>query len=142
MDVTIIELSSSSLRINEDFNKSDHRPILVDTEAQDGLNLNRAVGPKKFEAKWLCEESVEAIIQTAWDRVHTSGTQNFAEKTAYVHTALHDWDIEVLKAGGPRHRLRELQKELNEVMTGPLSDEAVDRQKEIQIKIDALLDQE
>jgi hypothetical protein len=33
-----------------------------------------------------------------------------------MHKALHRWDKEVLK--GPRRRLRELQKELNIVMSG------------------------
>jgi hypothetical protein len=74
--------------VSEDFGKSDHRPILIDTEAQNGLNLNRGVGQKKFEAKWLCEESVETSIQTAWDRAKLGGSREFADKTACVHAAL------------------------------------------------------
>jgi hypothetical protein len=57
-----------------------------------------------------------------------------------VHAALHKWDKDVLK--GPRRRLRELQKELNQVMIGELSDDAIARQKEIQIQIENLLEQE
>jgi hypothetical protein len=76
-------------------------------------------------AKWLCEESVETIIQTAWDRAKLGGSREFADKTACVHAVLHEWDKEVLK--GPRQRLRELQKELNELMSDPLNDDAVDK---------------
>ena len=60
--------------------------------------------------------------------------------TKEVHEALHRWDREILK--GPRRRLRDLQTELNTVMAGPLTDEAVAQQKEIQLKMENLLEQE
>jgi hypothetical protein len=53
---------------------------------------------------------------------------------------LHDWDKETLK--GPRTHLRKLQKELNDVLSGPLSEEAVARQHELHLQIENLLKQE
>ena len=70
--------------------------------------------------------------------MHNQAT--FDEHTKEVHEALHSWDKEILK--GPRRRLRELQKELNKSMTGPLSDEASAEQRELQLKIEDLLEQE
>jgi hypothetical protein len=54
--------------VNENYSKSDHRPILINTELLAGIQAMPQKGPLKFEARWLCEESVEQIIQTAWDR--------------------------------------------------------------------------
>jgi hypothetical protein len=127
--------------VNEDFGKSDHRPILINTEYNAGMHAIPQRGPLRFEARWLCEESVENIIQTSWERakqLHAGSA--LSDHTEDVHKALHRWDKEVLK--GPRRRLRELQKELNIVMSGELSDEAVAKQKEIQMSIENLLEQE
>jgi hypothetical protein len=127
--------------INEDFGKSDHRPIRVCTELNDGMHNVSSKGPLRFEARWLCEESIESIIQTAWERAKTvHADASLRDHTQEVHDALHAWDKEVLK--GPRRRLRELQSELNEIMAGPLSDEAVSKQREIQLKMENLLEQE
>jgi hypothetical protein len=65
--------------------------------------------------------------------VKLSSTDEFAEKTTCAGSALHEWDHEVIK--GPRHRLRELQKDLNDAMCGQLCDDVVDKQEKIQIKI-------
>jgi hypothetical protein len=54
--------------VNEEFGKSEHRPILVDTERCTGLHMPCGQPTIKFEARWLCESSVETIIHTACDR--------------------------------------------------------------------------
>ena len=41
---------------------------------------------------------------------------------------------------GPRSKLRELHKQLNEVMTGPITDDSLSMQHDLQIKIDDLLE--
>jgi hypothetical protein len=90
--------------INEDFGKSDHHPILVDTERLDGIQVQHVVSPLRFEARWLCESSVESIIQTAWDKaklIHAEAS--LSDHTTEVHEALHSWDRNVLK--GPRRRV-------------------------------------
>ena len=127
--------------INDDFGKSNHRPIVINTEYNSGLTGFCPNGQMKFEARWLCESSVEHIIQTAWKRVkHLHEDAKFGEHTREVHEALHSWDKNVLK--GPKKRLRELQKELNVSMAGPLSDEASTKQRELQLKIEEFLEQE
>ena len=57
-----------------------------------------------------------------------------------VHKSLHRWDKEVLQ--GPRTKLRELQKQLNEIMTAPIDDESLSKQQELQIRIEDLLEKE
>jgi hypothetical protein len=95
----------------------------------------------KFEARWLCEESVDNIIETAWEKANLlHADASLSVHTQEVHEALHKWDKEILK--GPRRRLRELQVELNVVMSGALSDESIAKQKEIQLKMENLLEQE
>ena len=124
---------------NEEFYKSDHRPILIDTIYSERVQTMRCEAPKKFEAKWLCEESVEGIILDAWERAKDR-EPTLSGRTAEVHEELHRWDKNVLK--GPRTRLKKLQRELNDVMTGPLSDGAVARQQELHMQIENLLEQE
>ena len=93
--------------INEDFGKSDHRPIVINTEYNSGMSEVRSRGPLRFEARWLCENSIENIIQTAWERSKQENVHALlSAHTKEVHEALHTWDKEVLK--GPRKRLREL----------------------------------
>ena len=81
--------------------------------------------------RWLAEEEVEVIVQMAWDRAKARGSEPYSQVTGEIHAALHTWDKETLK--GPRTRLRKLQIELNEVLSGPLSDEAVARQHELHL---------
>ena len=90
--------------VNEDFGKLYHRPIVIDTEHNSGMLIPRVRGTPRFEARWLCESSVEHIIQTAWERAKTLHAQDsFRDHTKEVHDALHAWDKEVLQ--GPRKRL-------------------------------------
>jgi hypothetical protein len=79
--------------------------------------------PMRFQARWLCENSVETIIQTTWDHAKEMHAEaSLCDHTKEVYEALHSWDRNVLK--GPMKRLCELQLELNQVLSGPLSDEA------------------
>jgi hypothetical protein len=127
--------------VNEDFGKSDHRPVLVDTERVLGLNVPRGQPTLRFEARWLCESSVETIIQTAWDRAKLLHAEtSLCDHTKAVHEELHRWDRNILK--GPRKRLRELQSELNQILSGPLTDDAITKQREVQLQIEELLEQE
>jgi hypothetical protein len=50
--------------INSETSQSDHRPILVDTEY---LSNTHAIlnGPKRFEARWLQEDTVEEMVKAA-----------------------------------------------------------------------------
>jgi exonuclease III len=51
--------------INEDFWKSDHRPITVDSEHFDVAQIRAGGGKRMFEAKWLIEESFDDIVWRA-----------------------------------------------------------------------------
>jgi hypothetical protein len=127
--------------VNEDFGKSDHRPVLVDTERVLGLNVPRGQPTLRFEARWLYESSVETIIQTAWDRAKLLHAEaSLCDHTKAVHEELHRWDRNILK--GPRKRLWELQSELNQILSGPLTDDAITKQREVQLQIEELLEQE
>jgi hypothetical protein len=125
--------------LHEDFGKSDHRPITVDTESRSIPHAPQRARPK-FEARWLCEESVETIIQTAWDQAKQFHDWSLARKTEMVHNTLHSWDKTELR--GPRHRLKQLQKELNAVLAGPLSEEALVQQRVVLDQIEDILEQE
>lgn len=49
--------------------KSDHRPILLDTEG-DVIGDNFRAKIKQFEARWLKEDDVVHLVSEAWDRTN------------------------------------------------------------------------
>jgi hypothetical protein len=86
--------------LHEEYNKSDHRPLVIDTEYHAGSVRNAPSGPRKFEAKWLREEGIETIIQTTWERAKAVPGTSLAEATKEIQSSLNIWDREVLR--GPR----------------------------------------
>ncbi|KAK1661439.1 hypothetical protein QYE76_049598 [Lolium multiflorum] len=125
--------------INEEHARSDHRPIVVDTEYHAGLCQPRRT-TRQFEARRLKEETVEEIVKTAWLKAKSRGLYGVKECTEVVHNKLHNWDRKELR--GPKHGIRKFQKELEELRKGPVSAESLARQKEIQLVIENLLEQE
>ena len=127
---------------NLPFARSDHRPLLVDTD----YYINLAVGgkngrPKSFEARWLREEKFSDTVKEAWDRVRSNQSlTNIHDKLASMHGEFHDWDQRVLKK--PKKRLRKAQRELEEAMTGPMTDENEEKRKELSELIEYLLELE
>ena len=55
---------------HQNFNHSDHRPLLVDTDYFVGVNPNQQ-GPKRFEARWLREDLFPELVQETWDKLGT-----------------------------------------------------------------------
>jgi hypothetical protein len=53
--------------INKETTRSDHQPILVDTEYQSTSHVITN-GPRIFEARWLQEDTVEEMVKAAWER--------------------------------------------------------------------------
>ena len=51
--------------------KSDHRPIVVDTEGVDVPHVGER--KKQFEARWLSEATVNEIVCTVWERANLLG---------------------------------------------------------------------
>jgi hypothetical protein len=78
-------------------------------------------GKKRFEARWLQEDTVEEMIKAAWARAKAQGEgPSFAEKVNDVHDELHKWDKEVLKS--PMKRMKDLQRELECLRRGLMTD--------------------
>ena len=65
------QLFPSSRLINAEMTKSDHRPIVVDTEGVDVPHVGER--KKQFEARWLSEATVNEIVRTAWERANLPG---------------------------------------------------------------------
>jgi hypothetical protein len=126
---------------NEPHFRSDHRPVLVDTEFYDANLIRRRSGGRKFEARWLAEESVNEIVKTAWEKAKLQGlAPTLASRSKAVHMSLHEWDRMTLK--GPKKRIDILKKELEHLRKGVMSPESNGRQKEIQVLIENLMEQE
>jgi hypothetical protein len=123
--------------LNENFSKSDHRPIIVNCQFYENVEERAARGRKMFEVKWLLEENFDDIVSKAWNRAQSKGPRSIAQKLNEVHRSLHAWDMQTLKE--PHRHSRELQEKLNSVMEGPLSDEATSQQQRIQLSIEQIL---
>jgi hypothetical protein len=94
---------------NEQHHQSDHRPVVVDTEFHNESLIRRRSGGKKFEARWLAEESVNEIVKTAWEKAKLLGiAPSLAQRTNAVHSSLHEWDRTTLK--GPKKIIAKLKK--------------------------------
>jgi ribosome-binding protein aMBF1 (putative translation factor) len=105
-----------------------------------GQSVNRE-GPRRFEARWLKEETVEVIVQAAWARAMAMGNgPKLMTKVNAVHDDLHAWDREVLKK--PVQHMKKLKRELEILRHGPLIDESLAAQKEILLRLELLLEQE
>jgi hypothetical protein len=105
--------------------RSDHRPILLDTEFQAGIGRQKH-GPRRFEAKWLREEGFRQVVKDAWEASGASST-GVLEWLARLHAAMHKWDSSVLKQ--PRKRLRKAQRELDDALSGQLTEESEKRRR-------------
>lgn len=125
---------------NLQFNHSDHRPLLVNTEYYAGERPIQTV-PKRFEARWPREEFFSELVQTAWENVGADHTINgIYDKLSRMHSQFHDWDQRVLKK--PKKRLRKAQRELEAAMSGPMNDENEERRKELAELVKYLLELE
>lgn len=133
------ELFPQSMLINSESTRSDHRPIVMDTHYL--VPLQGGVSKKRFEVRWLQEDTVEEMIKAAWARAKSRGEgPSFAEKVNDVHEELHKWDKEVLKA--PVKRIADLKKELERLKRGPMTDANTETQKEIMVRLELMLEQE
>ena len=122
---------------NTSHTKSDHRPVLIDTDGDVAGDQVRAK-IKQFEARWLKEEDVTQLVSDAWDRADPPAS--LADRTAAVHAEMHIWDREILKT--PHKRLKELKTELENLRLGPVTDKSADRQRILLIEIEENLEKE
>lgn len=118
---------------NGEMTKSDHQPLLLDTDYLDGVHVNPSRCNRKFEARWLKEETVEEIVKASWARAKAQGEgPTFMQKAKQVHDDLHVWDKETLQE--PVKRKRKLQKQLKKLRRGALTDENIAAQKETLVR--------
>lgn len=104
---------------NSEMTKSDHRPILLETEYL--ADTHGREGARRFEARWLREDTVEEIVKAAWARAALKGDNlSLMQKVGDVHEQLHTWDREVLKS--PLKRMKDLKTELERVRRSPMTD--------------------
>lgn len=54
--------------VNGETLKSDHRALSVETENTSAQLPQSKRRPKHFEARWLKEDTVQEVVQTAWAR--------------------------------------------------------------------------
>jgi hypothetical protein len=110
--------------VNGEMVKSDHRPLILDTDGVMGDTVQSREGVRRFEARWLKEEIVAEIVQAAWARAAAQGQgSDLMTKVNCVHDALYVWDRDVLKK--PVQRIKKLRRELENLKRGPMSDEVL-----------------
>jgi hypothetical protein len=119
-----------------EYTRSDHRPILLDTDYQGNQNQGHN-GPNRFEAKWLQEEGFKEEVEKAWAAASTV-PGGVLGRLSHMHAALHAWDKRVLKK--PKRRLRSAQRELDAALSGPITDESEKKAKEKANLIEILLE--
>jgi hypothetical protein len=100
--------------------KSDHRPILLDTNYEPLASLKKN-GPKQFEEKWLKENQFRQEVVQAWEAANLGNDDGVLACLGRMHTSLHAWDNRILKK--PKGRLRKAQHELQKALDGPMTDE-------------------
>jgi hypothetical protein len=122
-----------------EYMRSDHRPILLDTDYVNTLpNHQRS---RKFEAKWLQEETFNDVVKQAWDNASEDVADGGVHaRLEHMHAALHAWDASFLKK--PRRSIRKAQRRLEKAMSGPITDESELIAKETAALIELLLEQE
>jgi hypothetical protein len=109
------------------FNHSDHRPLLLNIDFY-VIQSSTQGGPKRFEARWLREEQFPDLVQDTWERMKNDpAVPGVFDKLARMHSVFHDWDQRVLKK--PKKRLRKAQCELEEVISGPMTDVNEEKRK-------------
>jgi hypothetical protein len=123
-----------------EFTKSDHRPLLLDTEGH-VINQGRRPRTKRFEASWLQEKDFQERVQRAWESASAADpTGDVLSKLSRLHGELHDWNNKVLRK--PQKRIRQAQIRFDEAMSGPMTAEKEEIAKEMKALIDLLLEQE
>lgn len=66
--------------------RSDHRPIVMDMSYLRETHRGEGVKKRRFEARWLHEDTVEEMVKTAWARAKARGEgPSLMNKIAEVH---------------------------------------------------------
>jgi hypothetical protein len=112
----------------------------MDTDYYQRIATSDRIKRKHFEGKWLREDVVGEVVQTAWEDGLQAGSGRVIHAVASVQNDLHTWDNTVLKKPGVKFRT--LARQLEEVLRREMSEENVRRQEELTEEIEKLLEQE
>jgi hypothetical protein len=74
-----------------------------------------------------------------WEKAKLSGSA-LMKTLDEVHGDLHSWDKNILKS--PKKRIENLKNDLEELMGGPMMDEAIYSQRDISLTLENLFEQE
>ncbi|XP_071676904.1 uncharacterized protein [Lolium perenne] len=96
---------------------------------------------KKFEARWLQEDSFREVVEQAWAQAGNAVSDGgVLARLSHMHSSLHEWDNDILKK--PKQRLKTAQRKLERAMQGPLTEENDTIAKEQSALIELLLEQD
>jgi hypothetical protein len=71
--------------------RSDHRPILLETEWP---IVSRGCGSKKFEAKWLKEDWFREVVDEAWAKANVEVSEGgVLARLSHMHSCMHGTGI-------------------------------------------------
>jgi hypothetical protein len=134
-----IQMHDKATIIHLEYNHSDHRPLLLDTDYY--IVNSGPINPKNrsFEARWLKEEGFFEVVQEKWDAAHRA-TIDVHGRLKAMHNGLHEWDRMVLK--NPKKALRKAQRDLDVLMRGPLIADTEREKHQLAKLIEKILEQE
>jgi hypothetical protein len=90
--------------VHLEYNHSDHRPLMLDTEYYVVPSSHQQIKQDKFEAKWLREDTFAEIVKEQWEAAAGSADLiDVLTKLKTMHAGLHAWDQRVLR--GPKNTL-------------------------------------
>jgi hypothetical protein len=136
-----IQLQDKAALLHLEYNHSDHRPLLMDTEYYTAQMAGGSRMQRQFEAKWFREEGFAEIVEANWNAADTGQVSvDVLDRLKAMHDGLHAWDGRVLKQ--PRQRLCQAQHELEVAMRGPINTENQQKKFELAQRIERLLEQE
>jgi hypothetical protein len=133
------QMQTDAALLHLEYNHSDHRVLLLDTEYYKATPINGSK-QNRFEAKWFKEEGFTDIVQEKWQASDQGQPINVLDRLKIMHEGLHEWDRTILQK--PKKRLRKAQRELEELMRGPMTPESDQKKFELDGLIEKLLEQE
>jgi hypothetical protein len=92
-----VDMHPDAMVTHLEYTRSDHRPLLLDTEYQPSQASNKS-SPRRFERKCLQEKNFRDIVEKAWeDASLVAGSDGVMAKLVRMHSTMHDWDKKFLK---------------------------------------------
>jgi hypothetical protein len=92
-----VDMHPDAMVTHLEYTRSDHRPLLLDTEYQPSQASNKS-SPRRFERKCLQEKNFRDIVEKAWeDASLVAGSDGVMAKLGRMHSTMHDWDKKFLK---------------------------------------------